>query len=166
MKLKDYFKKKSSSKKENFESSSLEETIEIGKYIAKNYIKDHSLILLNGDLGVGKTALVKGIFSFFNVHDEILSPTFAWKKDYKSLFKTKQITLTHYDLYLRENLFSEEISIIQEDLLSGIVLVEWANNYNFNLQNKNIVNIKIDLVNINEKNENQNTIKIEIEVFK
>ena len=59
-----------------FVSSSAEDTLNFGKKIAAQLHKK-DVFVLTGELGSGKTKLVEGILSFFNLQDEISSPTFT-----------------------------------------------------------------------------------------
>ena len=96
-------------------STSETETIKIAKEVLDN--NELSLILLKGDLGVGKTVFVKGLAKALGIKDTITSPTFGVKNEYNGL--------THYDLYLADK--KVDISqLIEEDLENGIVVIEWS----------------------------------------
>ena len=60
-------------------SKSAQETIQIAKKLA-SFLHGGEIILLNGDLGSGKTTFVKGIAQFFNIKQSITSPTFTLMK--------------------------------------------------------------------------------------
>ena len=47
-----------------------------------NALEDHKIICINGDMGVGKTTLIKKIGEFLGVSDEIHSPTFSIVNEY------------------------------------------------------------------------------------
>ncbi|MDO8609483.1 MAG: L-threonylcarbamoyladenylate synthase [bacterium] len=84
-----------------FISESPIQTQEIGKYIVKKYlknIKDKPLVfIIEGDLGVGKTVLVKGIGQLLGIN-KIVSPTYVIYYEYDSTLITVK-KLYHFDLY-------------------------------------------------------------------
>ena len=53
------------------------------------------IILLVGDLGAGKTKFTEGLLSFWNLQDEISSPTFTIVNEYN----TQNINIYHFDVY-------------------------------------------------------------------
>ncbi len=80
------------------------------------------VVLLQGDLGAGKTALTQGIGMGMGVRGVINSPTFTILKEY-----TGRLPLYHFDLYRIED--PEEVHTLGfEDYLSGdgVGVVEWA----------------------------------------
>lgn len=85
---------------------------------------------LRGDLGAGKTTLVKGTARLLGVKDIVSSPTFNIAKRYKTSDKNLPI-LQHIDLYRLSGANSEEEEII--DMISDantITFVEWPDNIN------------------------------------
>ena len=100
-------------------TSSESETIEFGSKIIKKIPKRINLIILEGPLGVGKTALVKGMAKELGITEEILSPTYGYKKEYSNL--------VHYDLFLIDKIKSKELlAWIEEDLNDNLVVIEWG----------------------------------------
>lgn len=82
------------------------------------------VLLLEGDLGMGKTTLARGLIRALTHADEnVVSPTFTLVQTYK----TPQGPLYHYDLYRLEDAAKNDIIEIgwEDSLASGIVLVEW-----------------------------------------
>lgn len=102
-------------------SNSEEETIKLGASISK-FLKPGDLVLLYGDLGCGKTTLVKGIAQGLMVDPEIYvtSPSFSLVNIYNGKY-----TIYHIDLYRLESIEIEELGIY-EFLNEGIVVIEWA----------------------------------------
>lgn len=95
-------------------------------------LKPGDILLLKGDLGVGKTIVAKSICKFFNIDTEVTSPTFTILKSYNINGKIKKIN--HLDLYRLNNENQlDDIGfndVIYED--SSISLIEWpeiANEY-------------------------------------
>lgn len=108
-------------------SNSEKETIELGVEIAK-VLRPSDLVALSGDLGAGKTTLVKGIAKGLGVKDYryVNSPSFVLVKEYKG-----RIPLYHFDVYRLDNLKDIE-DIGYEDYLGrkGVVVIEWAKKMN------------------------------------
>ncbi|MDR2735300.1 MAG: tRNA (adenosine(37)-N6)-threonylcarbamoyltransferase complex ATPase subunit type 1 TsaE [Puniceicoccales bacterium] len=106
-----------------YESNSIEETIEAGR-IFGSIIAENSVVSMRGDLGAGKTTFVKGIAEFFDISDNITSPTF----NIFSLYSGR-INLLHVDAY-RLNDPKEAEDIALEDFLIPpfLMLVEWPEN--------------------------------------
>ncbi len=103
---------------------SLSETILFGKNFAKN-LKPYSILLLQGQIGAGKTSLVQGIAEGLSINESITSPTFALSHHYYS----GKIPLIHMDLYrLNNSLSAEELFLEEEEELNqngGIMIIEW-----------------------------------------
>jgi tRNA threonylcarbamoyladenosine biosynthesis protein TsaE len=98
-----------------------DETIKLGEIIGKS-LEPGSIIALRGDLGAGKTVLVKGIARGLGVEDEPVSPTFVIMNAYEG-----RIPLYHFDLY-RVSGADELVGIGYDELLfgEGVSAVEWA----------------------------------------
>ncbi len=98
------------------------ETINLGVKIASS-LKNGDVIALYGDLGSGKTRLVKGICLGLDVKQMVNSPTFIIVNEYNS---TKFHNIFHFDLY---RLKSEEeiLAMGFDDYMKnrGIVIIEW-----------------------------------------
>lgn len=105
----------------NIITKSEKETIELGKRIASKLQKG-MIIVLTGDLGSGKTKLVEGILSYFNLEDEISSPTFTIVNEYN----TDNLNIYHFDVYRLED--SDEFLAIggEEYFEKGACLIEWG----------------------------------------
>ncbi len=63
-----------------FFSDAPEKTLEFGKAYAKN-LKAGEIVVLNGEMGAGKTVFVKGVALGLGINEEILSPTYAYMND-------------------------------------------------------------------------------------
>lgn len=102
---------------------SAEETVLFGREIAV-YFEPPCLVLLEGDLGAGKTTLVKGIVAGLGVasEDEVSSPSFTLVHEYGPAG-----TVYHADLYRIEG--ARDLATLGLEDLSGqaaTVLVEWG----------------------------------------
>jgi tRNA threonylcarbamoyladenosine biosynthesis protein TsaE len=100
-----------------------EETMEFGSGLA-NQLSPPCLVLLEGELGAGKTTLVKGIVQGLGEAraEEVTSPTFALVHEYG-----KPGRVYHIDLYRIES--SQELGTLGLDEIlaqDAIVLVEWG----------------------------------------
>ncbi len=106
--------------------------------IAKD--KEHIIFLLYGDVGAGKTSLIKEYVRLCGIYDYVTSPTFGLMHEYDN-------QIFHYDLYNRE--ISDLLHLGILDLLEnrGVHFIEWANNELKSILNdafSNIITIKID----------------------
>lgn len=127
-----------------FYSRSPQETEEIGNIIGR-ISKGRELFLLQGDLGAGKTVLVKGIAKGLGIDAQIVSPTFVIIKNYPG-----RITLNHIDLYRINSI--EELGIeeyIDDD--SSITVVEWGEKLIKLLNLKEYLLVKIDIIEDNSR---------------
>ena len=112
---------------------SAEETEKIGFSIAQRIANDKSLpkfIALYGDLGVGKTAFVRGFTSVFAKNARVKSPTFALVNEYRG----EALSVFHFDMYRIEDedeLYS--IGFYDYQDRGGICLVEWSENIEYAL---------------------------------
>ena len=107
-------------------SGSTEETEAIGAALAEQMLSDASLphfVALYGDLGVGKTAFIRGFTSRISPNARVKSPTFSLVHEYRG----ETLSVFHFDLYRIEE-EDELYSIGFYDYLDrrGICLTEWS----------------------------------------
>ena len=107
-----------------FESHSPEETEKIAYEFAST-LTGGEVITLDGDLGAGKTAFVRGLARGLGISDVISSPTFTIVNEYRK----GQIPLFHFDVYRIES-SDEMYDIGWDDYLSqgAVIVVEWSVN--------------------------------------
>jgi tRNA threonylcarbamoyladenosine biosynthesis protein TsaE len=119
----------------HFETRSSAETIAAGREIAKLLVPPR-LLILRGDLGAGKTTLVKGIAEALEAADpeEVTSPTFTLIHEYEGMRQTdagaETVHLYHLDLYRLEQ--ERQLDALGLDELASsdsIVLVEWGEKF-------------------------------------
>jgi tRNA threonylcarbamoyladenosine biosynthesis protein TsaE len=110
-----------------FQSHSAEETTELGCRLAAD-LKPGSIVLLRGDLGAGKTTMVKGIAEGFQAAkaEDVTSPTFTLIHEYRG----PAVTLFHIDLY-RIDTQRELDTLALDDLMTSqsILLIEWGEKF-------------------------------------
>lgn len=101
----------------------LEETKKLAKDFAST-LCGGEVVLLNGDLGAGKTTFTQFVFACLGVKDVVTSPTFAILKIYEAKFK-----LYHFDTYriTTEEAIESGFDEVFEDK-QGIKFVEWSEN--------------------------------------
>ena len=138
-------------------SLSSEETEALGRNLASVMINDRSIpsfVALYGDLGVGKTAFVRGFASVISPAFRVKSPTFSLVNEYKG----DKLSVFHFDMYRIES-EDELYSIGFYDYLDrkGICLVEWSENIEESLPDSFV---RVELI----KNSYKNTDSREISV--
>jgi len=103
------------------------ETIEFGRTLAA-HLRPPRLVLLSGDLGAGKTTLVKGIAEGFQAasQEDITSPTFTLVHEYRG----REVVLYHIDLY-RVDTLRELETLGLDDLVepNSVLLLEWGEKF-------------------------------------
>ena len=83
-------------------------------------------ILLEGDLGAGKTSFARGLIqALHNGPVEVTSPTFNLLQTYPVGLGGKECTLWHYDLYRLEHPSELAELGLDDALMDGLVLIEW-----------------------------------------
>ena len=111
----------------DFTTYSAEETVALGCTLASQLCPP-KLVLLRGDLGAGKTTLVKGIAAAFQAasEDDVTSPTFTLIHEYRG----PDANLFHIDLY-RIDTPRELETLGLDDLISdkSVLLIEWGEKF-------------------------------------
>lgn len=102
-------------------SGSERATINFAKQYAQTLVPG-DVVLLDGEMGAGKTVFTKGIALGLGIEDEILSPTYTYMNDYSGV-------LYHYDCSrLKSGADAEALGLLDYLGKSGIAVVEWAEN--------------------------------------
>ena len=113
-----------------------EETIAFGQSLAAE-LSPPLVVLLRGDLGAGKTTLVKGLAEGFSAAsaEDVTSPTFTLVHEYRG----PHVTLYHIDLY-RIDTERELETLALDDLLAPdcILLIEWGEKFPRLLRDRDI----------------------------
>jgi tRNA threonylcarbamoyladenosine biosynthesis protein TsaE len=133
---------------QEFSTHSAEETIALGRKLAA-MLAPPKLVLLRGELGAGKTTLVKGIAEAFQAasEDEVTSPTFTLVHEYRG----PAVNLFHIDLY-RVDTARELETLGLDDLMAGnsVLLIEWGEKF-ARLAREHDVEIALKSVRENER---------------
>ena len=104
-----------------FITENAQETIQRATFFAKD-LKANDIILLEGELGSGKTTFVKGLAKGLKAKvDQVHSPTFVLMNVYKG-----RIPIYHFDLYRLEK-FQELATLNVDEYLQadGVAVIEW-----------------------------------------
>lgn len=106
---------------EVFISRSREDTEAFAFRFAKT-LRAGDILLLDGDMGAGKTVFAKGVARGLGISEEVTSPTYAYMNDYDG-------RLFHYDCYRIESPEqAERLGLADYFDMGGICLIEWAQN--------------------------------------
>ena len=103
--------------------NSILETEKLAKDFASS-LKLGDVVLLNGDLGAGKTTFTQFVFKYLGVEDVVTSPTFAILRTYKGKF-----VLHHFDTYriTTEEAIEAGFDEILQDK-NSVIFIEWGEN--------------------------------------
>ena len=105
----------------NFVSHSENDTIKFADEFASK-LDRHSIIVLSGDLGSGKTKFTEGVLKHFGLEDEISSPTFTIVNEYDA----KDFKIFHFDLYRLADVDEFYAMGGEEYLQNGLGIFEWG----------------------------------------
>jgi len=95
---------------------------EVSVNVKKNI--NTNIVLISGEMGVGKTTLIKEIFLSLNVIDNVSSPTFSIINEYRT---NQNKVVYHMDLYRLKNISEIEDIGLFEYLESGnLCIIEWG----------------------------------------
>ena len=120
--------------KKRFKTRSVAGTLAMGERVAEMLLPAPKLYVLRGDLGAGKTTLVKGIAAALGAAEaeDVTSPTFTLVQEYRvQEYRGAKVRLVHLDLYRLETerelltLGLEEMAEEQD----ALVLVEWGEKF-------------------------------------
>jgi tRNA threonylcarbamoyladenosine biosynthesis protein TsaE len=96
------------------------ETEEVGARLAAG-LEPGDVVLVSGELGAGKTTLIRGACRALGVRQPVTSPTFTIGHRYRG-----RVTVSHLDLYRLEGLENEDPGLLDDYLTDDVVVfVEW-----------------------------------------
>lgn len=113
--------------KRRFKTRSEAGTMAMGERVAEMLLPAPRLMVLRGDLGAGKTTLVKAMAAAMGADEDVTSPTFTLVHEYRG----RKLRLFHLDLYRLET--ERELATLGlEEMIDEpdvIVLVEWGEKF-------------------------------------
>lgn len=139
-----------------FISNSLQDTKKIAEEISK-FINNGDCLLLNGEIGAGKTTFTKFLLEFLGVTSVVSSPTFTLLNEYNGVYP-----VYHFDMY-RITDSSELYELGFEDYINsknspyvktGLTIIEWGENV------KEIIPAEKIILNIKKTGENSREFEI------
>ncbi|WP_125583336.1 tRNA (adenosine(37)-N6)-threonylcarbamoyltransferase complex ATPase subunit type 1 TsaE [Levilactobacillus cerevisiae] len=101
--------------------TSPDQTMALGQALAAN-LQPRDVILLDGDLGAGKTTFTKGLALGLGITRNIKSPTFTIIREYQS----GRIPLYHMDVYRLEDGSGDELGLDEYFNGDGVNVIEWS----------------------------------------
>lgn len=111
-------------------------------------LKPGDVVLLNGEMGAGKTLFTKGVCAGLGIKCEVLSPTYTYMNDYGGLY--------HFDFYrLSRGEQAEALGLCDYFYADGICLIEWGENV------KDVLPERVKTVTIKIIGENKREIEYE-----
>ena len=124
-------------------TKSREETIKFAEEYGKT-LCGGDVLLLDGEMGAGKTVFTKGIALALGINAEITSPTYAYLNDYDG-------KLYHYDCYrLSSGEDAEALGLTEYFYGKGVCVVEWSENIADVLPD-NCKRVKIEKIDLNTR---------------
>ncbi|MHC9533009.1 tRNA (adenosine(37)-N6)-threonylcarbamoyltransferase complex ATPase subunit type 1 TsaE [Dellaglioa sp. BT-FLS60] len=105
----------------NIEVSSVEETQKIAEKIGK-LVEPNMILLLDGDLGAGKTTFAKGLAVGLGITRNVKSPTFPIVREYRE----GRLPLFHMDVYRLEGMGGADLGLDEYFNSDGVSVVEWS----------------------------------------
>jgi tRNA threonylcarbamoyladenosine biosynthesis protein TsaE len=104
-----------------FETGSAAETEEIGARVAER-LRPGDVVVVSGDVGAGKTTLIRGACRALGIEEPITSPTFTIGRRYGG----GRLPVSHLDLYRLAGLEDEDPALLDDYLgPDGVAFVEW-----------------------------------------
>ncbi|WP_035347888.1 tRNA (adenosine(37)-N6)-threonylcarbamoyltransferase complex ATPase subunit type 1 TsaE [Edaphobacter aggregans] len=117
------------SREKKFKTRSVDGTLALGERIAEILLPAPKLVVLRGEVGAGKTTLVKGIAAALHAasEEDVTSPTFTLVHEYAG----PKVRIYHLDLYRLET--ERELATLGIDEMTAepdaLVLVEWGERF-------------------------------------
>jgi tRNA threonylcarbamoyladenosine biosynthesis protein TsaE len=102
-----------------FKTSSPDETIDVAKDFAKKLCAG-DFILLNGDIGCGKTTFLRGILEYLGSKKRVISSSFVLMR----IYETKSFNIVHLDLYRTSGEFNY-LELLEYADDRTVVAIEW-----------------------------------------
>ena len=101
-------------------TSSAGETEAVGERVAR-HLGPGDVVLVSGELGAGKTTLIRGAARALGVAEPITSPTFTIGHTYRG-----RVPVSHLDLYRLSELDQEDLALLQDYVTpEAVAFIEW-----------------------------------------
>ena len=107
------------------ELATAEQTREFGRRLA-GLLRAGDLVILDGPLGAGKTALAQGIGAGLGVLGEVTSPTFVIARVHRPSDQGRGVPLVHVDAYRLRSLAEVDDLDLDTGLDQAVTVVEWG----------------------------------------
>lgn len=133
------------------QTHSYEEAEQFGENFSK-LVQAGDVVLLNGDLGVGKTTFTRGLARGLGIKKNVKSPTFTLIREYKD----GRLPLYHMDAYRLESSPDEDLGFDEYFQGNGVTVVEWPQFIKDEVPDDHIS------VNIKRQNEDDRQISIKL----
>lgn len=106
---------------ERVQTGSAEETEALGARLAER-LSGGEVVVVNGEVGAGKTTLIRGACRALGIEGPVTSPTFAIGQRYEG----GRLPVSHLDLYRLGNLAEEDPALLEDYLdPAGVAFIEW-----------------------------------------
>jgi tRNA threonylcarbamoyladenosine biosynthesis protein TsaE len=106
---------------ERVESRSAAETEALGARLAER-LRPSDVVIVSGEVGAGKTTLIRGACRALGIEEPVTSPTFTIGQRYHG----GRMPVSHLDLYRLDSLESEDPALLDDYLdADGVAFVEW-----------------------------------------
>ena len=116
--------------------------IEFSKKVSKG-----TIVLLNGDLGSGKTTFVKGVLRGLNYIEEVTSPTYTLINEYNADYD-----IIHIDCYREKNINRWlNIGLIDYFERDNILFIEWPENIKDILFSRSVISLNFEIKGLDER---------------
>ena len=108
---------------------SLDDIKNIAEYL-KSILKDGDIIIMDGNLGFGKTTFVRILSRLMESEDIVSSPSFTLINEYDIILNGEESILRHVDLYrLEKKEELDDIGFKDKIRENGITMIEWGNKF-------------------------------------
>lgn len=126
-------------RRRRFVSSSAVETESFGAELAAT-LRPGDVVVVSGDLGAGKTTLIRGACRALGVEQPVTSPTFTIGQRYRG-----RVPVAHLDLYRLADLEGEEPALLEDYLgMDTIAFIEWPALVEPRLAGRHVIEIRLD----------------------
>ena len=116
--------------------------IEFSKIVSKG-----TIVLLNGDLGSGKTTFAKGVLRGLNYAEEVTSPTYTLINEYNADYD-----VIHIDCYREKNINRWlNIGLIDYFTTENILFIEWPGNIRDILFSRSVISLNFEIKGLDER---------------